>query len=187
MAPTPTDGVDAAVGCDILCPAPPTWPVFVSRVAPSTPGECRPQRTGSLVAVRLAPLYTCTFAPTDAWHVEGQGFLLLEGRVEGRVAGRLRAANFPRERPDRTTVPDFRGVIETDDGATVLFTWQGYGRVAEDGSRRLVGSMTHLADDERYRWLNDAVCVLAGEVRPREDGHFDVVLEVCELAWEPPA
>jgi hypothetical protein len=36
------------------------------------------------------------------------------------------------------------------------------------------------SEDERYRRLNDAVCAVAGEVRPSE-----VVVEVAELVWEP--
>ncbi len=40
--------------------------------------------------------------------------------------------------------------------------------------------------DERCRWLNDAVCTLTGEVRPRSDGSgSDVGYDVAELAWEP--
>jgi hypothetical protein len=27
-----------------------------------------------------------------------------------------------------------------------------------------------MSGDERYRWLNDVVCTLTGEVRPRSDG-----------------
>lgn len=142
--------------------------------------------------MRLEPLYRCTFAPTGSWHVElagaggaeEQGFLLVEGRAEGRLTGHLRAANYPRQRPDGTLTPNFRGVLETDDGATVLFEWRGYG-VAAEGSRRLLGSITHLSDDSRYRRLNDVMCVLAGEVRPGGGGAFDVVLEVSELVWEP--
>jgi hypothetical protein len=45
--------------------------------------------------------------------------------------------------------------------------------------------MTHVTDDERYRWLNDTVCMVAGEIRRRPAGGFDVVLEVAELIWEP--
>jgi hypothetical protein len=136
--------------------------------------------------VRLEPLYRCTFTPTERWSIEldgeGQGFLLVEGRSEGRLSARLRAANYPRRRTDGTQTPDFRGVLESDDGATILFAWHGYGRAGS-----LVGSMTHLTDDDRYRWLNDAVCVVAGEVRPRAGDGFDVVLEVSELIWEPVA
>ncbi len=44
--------------------------------------------------------------------------------------------------------------------------------------------MTHVSEDERYRWLNDRICAVGGEVCSHEGG-FDVVLEVAELAWEP--
>ena len=91
--------------------------------------------------MRLEPLYRATFTPTERWSVElagahgveGQGFLLVEGRSEGRLSGRLRAANYPRRRTDGTQTPDFRGVLETDDGATVLFAWHGYGRAVDGG------------------------------------------------------
>ena len=116
---------------------------------------------------------------------EGQSFLIAEGRSEGRLSARYRAANFPRRRVDGALVPDFRGVLEADDGATILFSWQGLLQPGHGGMRRLVGSMTHTTDDGRYRWLNDRVCAVAGEVRPREDGGFEVVLEVSEMVWEP--
>ena len=45
--------------------------------------------------------------------------------------------------------------------------------------------LVHTTDDPRYRWLNDRVCAVEGEVRPRADGSgFDVVLEVSEMVWE---
>jgi hypothetical protein len=143
--------------------------------------------------VRLEPLYRCTFAPTERWSVkldgaggsERQGFLLVEGRADGRLSGRLRAANSPRQRTDGTQTPNFRGVIETDDGPTVYFAWHGYGRAPGDGPSQLLGSITHLSDDARYSWLNQAVCILTGEVRPQGADHFDVILEVAELVWEP--
>ena len=52
--------------------------------------------------------------------------------------------------------------------------------------RQLLGMVQHTSDDERYRWLNDRVCAVEGEVRPRADGDgFDVVLSVSEMVWEP--
>jgi hypothetical protein len=46
--------------------------------------------------------------------------------------------------------------------------------------------VTHVTGNEHYAWLNNALCALAGEVRPREDGSgFDVVFDVSELIWEP--
>jgi hypothetical protein len=144
--------------------------------------------------MRLEPFYRATFTTPESWSVElagpagveGQSFLIAEGRSEGRLSARYRGANAPRRRTDGTLLPDFRGVLETDDGATIIFAWQGYARPAVNGMRELVGSVTHSTDDERYRWLNGVVCALAGEVRPDEDGSgFEVVLDVSELVWEP--
>jgi hypothetical protein len=143
--------------------------------------------------MRLEPFYRVTFTTPESWSVElegdtgteGQNFLIAEGRTEGRLSARYRAANFPRRRTDGALVPEFRGVLETDDGATILFEWHGLARLSAGGMRELLGTITHLSDDERYRWLNDRVCAIAGEVRPREGGGFDVVLDVSEMIWEP--
>lgn len=142
--------------------------------------------------MRLEPLYRASWTTPESWGVqlegaagtEGRMFLIAEGRAEGRLSARFRAANFPRVRTDGTLTPDFRGVLETDDGAAILFALQGYARIGAGGMRELVGSVTHVADDERYRWLNDRLCAIAGEVRPNESG-FEVVVDVSELVWEP--
>lgn len=143
--------------------------------------------------MRLEPLYRSAFTTPESWSVEvagrsgaeSQKFLIAEGRSTGRLSARLRAANFPRQRVDDTLLPDFRGVLETDDGATILFSWSGYARAGNDGMRQLVGCITHVTDDARYAWLNTAYCALEGDVRrrPAADG-FDVVLEVSEIVWE---
>ncbi|MGH2595780.1 MAG: DUF3237 family protein [Actinomycetota bacterium] len=143
--------------------------------------------------MRLEPLYRVTFTTPESWSVEfegttgteGQSFLLAEGRSEGRLSARYRAANYPRRRTDGALVPAFRGALETDDGATILFSWDGLARLDPTGMRQLVGSITHVTDDERYTWLNDRVGAVEGEVRPRDGGGFDVVFEVSELVWEP--
>ena len=144
--------------------------------------------------MRLEPLYRATFTTPEKWSVdlagpagtEGQSFLIAEGRCEGRLSGRLRGANYPRRRTDNALVPDFRGVLQTADGAAVLFAWHGYARAGSDGLRELVGSITHVCDDVRYRWLNDVVCALTGEVRPRTAGNGShVAYDVAELVWEP--
>jgi hypothetical protein len=143
--------------------------------------------------MRLELLYTVTFTTPEAWSVEvaadagieGRGFLLAEGRSTGRLSARYRAANFPRKRSDGALVPEFRGVLETDDGAVILFEWQGLSVLSDSGMRQLLGSLLHTTDDPRYRWLNDRICAVEGEVRPRTDGTgFDVVLEVSEMVWE---
>ncbi len=83
--------------------------------------------------MRFEPLYTVTFTTPEDWSVEvvadagieGRSFLLAEGRSTGRLSARYRAANVPRKRADAALVPEFRGVLETDDGATIMFEWQG--------------------------------------------------------------
>lgn len=145
-------------------------------------------------SVRLEPLYRIRFTYSQSWAVglEGsweQHLYFAEGRCEGLIAGRFQGANFPQRRtatgPYR---PDFRAVIETDDGATVFVEWHGYGRSYPAGRRQIVGSVFHLSDDHRYRHLNDVVCVCVGEVRATEDQQVkspDLVIDVAELVWEP--
>ncbi|MEO8475842.1 MAG: DUF3237 family protein [Actinomycetota bacterium] len=143
--------------------------------------------------MRLEPLYRVTFTTPEAWTAElegdtgteGRSFLIAEGRSTGRLSARYRAANFPRRRVDGALVPEFRGVLETDDGAAILFEWVGLAVLTATGMRRLLGSITHTTSDERYRWLNAAVGAVEGEVRPRPEGGFDVVFEVAEMIWEP--
>ena len=68
--------------------------------------------------MRLEPFYRVTFTTPESWNVtregesgaEGQSFLIAEGRAEGRLSARYRAANFPRRRVDGALEPEFRGV-----------------------------------------------------------------------------
>jgi hypothetical protein len=41
-------------------------------------------------------------------------------------------------------VPRFRGVLETDDGAAILFEWQGLAVLTDSGIRRLLGRLVPL-------------------------------------------
>lgn len=64
----------------------------------------------------------------------------------------------------------------------------GYGRAYPPGRRQIVGSVTHISDNDRYRRLNDVVCVCVGEVRAPVDldqKSPDLVIDVAELIWEP--
>jgi hypothetical protein len=144
--------------------------------------------------MKLEPLYRVTFTTPESWSVtregndgtEGQSFLIAEGRAEGRLSARYRGANFPRRRVDGALEPEFRGVLETDDGASILFHWEGLTSLTDTGMRQLIGSMQHVTDDPRYLWLNDRVCAVEGEVRPRDGGSgFDVVLDVWSMTWQP--
>jgi hypothetical protein len=144
--------------------------------------------------MRLEPLYRVRFTYPEGWAVELEGgweqhLFLAEGRCEGAISGRFRGANFPQRRtPDGPFCPDFRAVIETDDGATVFVEVRGYGRAYPPGRRQIVASATHLSDDDRYRRVNDVVCVCVGEVRTPADPDqpsSDLVMDVAELIWEP--
>ena len=116
---------------------------------------------------------------------EGAHLYIAEGRAEGAVEGRFRGLNHPRRRGDGTFEPDFQGVVETGDGAVLLVDIRGYGRAYPLGRRQIVVAITHLSDDERYRRLNDVVCVGVGEVRSQADGDTELVIDVAELVWEP--
>jgi uncharacterized protein DUF3237 len=143
--------------------------------------------------MQLEDLYRVTFTTPESWSVtrsgadgtEGQSFLIAEGRATGRLSARYRAANYPLRRVDGALEPSFRGALETDDGATILFRWEGLAALTDSGMRQLLGTIQHVSDDERYSWLNDRVCAIEGEVRPRTAGGFDVVLAVRLMVWEP--
>ena len=170
--------------------------------------------------MRLKPLYTVRFfypkdykveikSPGDASAGREQElFFFAEGICEGTISGKFRGANHPRRRADNTAVMSLQGFIETDDGALIITDYQGYGRSFQrsqelygdpvnpkTGSRRqVVGTARHYADADEYRWLNDAICTIAGEVRspadvPREkikQADVKLVFSVAELVWEAP-
>jgi hypothetical protein len=151
--------------------------------------------------MRLEPLYSVRFIYPRGWEVilsgsegrEEQHFYFAEGTVEGAIRGQFRAANYPRRRPDRTFEMDMRGFIETADGAVIMLEYKGYGRAYPPGRRQVVGTATHLSGHEAYRRLNDAICVIGGEVRvpdplpvPLEQKDVTLVFEVSELIWESP-
>jgi hypothetical protein len=144
--------------------------------------------------MRLEHLYRIRFSYPEGWAVELEGgweqhLYLADGHCEGEISGRFRGANFPRRRTAAGPFcPDLRAVIETDDGATVMFECHGYGRSYPAGRRQIVGTVLHLSDADRYRRLNDVVCVCVGEVRAAEDTDHRspaLVMDVAELVWEP--
>jgi hypothetical protein len=68
----------------------------------------------------------------------------------------------------------------------VFFDYRGYGRSYPEGRRQIVASATHLANDERYHWLNDVVCAVTGEVQMSDEPDATrLVIDVAELVWEP--
>src|SRR5579862_1580497 len=139
--------------------------------------------------MRLEPLYTLRFHYPEGWAVELTGpsgkeehhFYPADGRCEGRITGTFRGANHPRRRADDTFAMDLRGSLQTDDGATIMVEYQGYGRSRARSDelyaaaglagpttrfrRQVVGFARHLASSPDYARWNDAVCALTGEVR----------------------
>lgn len=121
--------------------------------------------------MRLEPL--CEFTgryTTQLWLVrpyggeEGVGYGEGEGTLTGRITGRARWSNHPQKRGDAVFLPDVHGVIETDDGAVLLFSFQG--RTPETGEEEGQQLMraTFEAEDDRYTWLNTAFAVAEGRV-----------------------
>ena len=144
--------------------------------------------------MRLEPLYRVRFTYPESWMVSLEGgweqhLFLAEGRCEGSISGHFRGANYPQRRTaEGPFLPDFRAVIEATDGAIIMFGLQGYGRAYPTGRRQIVGSVSHLSDNDRYRRLNDVMCVCVGEVRAPKDPDqesSDLVIDVAELVWEP--
>jgi hypothetical protein len=87
--------------------------------------------------VRLEPLYRVEFSYPEHYNIEGPdvgGVFLAEGRCEGFLSGRFRGLNHPRLRPDDVYLPNFQGVIESDDGARIAFDYRGYGRARDYGT-----------------------------------------------------
>jgi hypothetical protein len=143
--------------------------------------------------MKMRHLYRASFQYDEAYSVDLAGigaesryFFLFDGRCEGEITGKYRGANAPLRRTDGTFQPDLRGVIETDDGATLLFDIVGYGRAYPVGRRQIVASARHYTDAAAYSWLNDAVCAVNGEVRTLPgDAGAEIVIDVLELQWQP--
>ena len=153
--------------------------------------------------MRLEPLCRVTFRYPDGGKgtllegeagSEGHYFFVAEGTVEGRISGTMQGANHPRSRVDRNALPNIQGAITTEDGAVIVFDYRGFARPYPPGRRQIVVAGTHVSGDERYRWLNDVVCVGTGEIRPRDasggarnvvGGQIDFVIDLAELVWEP--
>lgn len=100
---------------------------------------------------------------------EGSGYGEGDGVVTGdKIAGQVSWVNHPRRRSDGRMLPDAGGIVRTDDGAKVMFRMQGRTvfRANEKGEPKggqLLWILFESADD-RYLWLNDALCVIEGVI-----------------------
>ncbi len=94
----------------------------------------------------------------------GKAYGHLEGRVTGdRLSGEVHLTNIGDRRPDGVTVPRLRGVLTTDDGASVWIESDGFATLREsDGARIVVSSIRFTTADPRYRWLTTVLGVVEG-------------------------
>jgi hypothetical protein len=101
---------------------------------------------------------------------EGAGYGHGEGVVKGeRLRGSVQWFNHPRRRSDGTMLPDIQGVLMTEDSAAILFSLRGrtvWNQTAEGPIGDQLLRVIFETEDARYRWLNDAFCVLEGKVLP---------------------
>src|SRR5713101_209442 len=80
--------------------------------------------------------------------------------------------NHPAGRADGTMLPCARGVITTPEGAQVMFDLSGRTVFVGEGTatvgRQLLMTLFE-SEHERYRWLNNTVCLTEGRIEPLPD------------------
>jgi len=85
-------------------------------------------------------------------------------RLRGKVA-HAAAGDWLTVRKDGSFRLDVRLVLETDDGATILMTYNGVGAFADDVATLRTAPMFETGD-ERYTWLNGVQAVGLGTTGP---------------------
>lgn len=148
------------------------------------PGRIEPTRP-------LDVLYRVTYTMPESWAAgigdpatgESRHLLIGEGRCEGRISGRVRLVNHPHRRSDGLLEPEFHGVVETDDGAVVLFRFAGLGEVLPDRVLRIMGLVVHESSDERYGWVRWAPALVGGSV-PLDHPPYTITVASAEGLWE---
>jgi hypothetical protein len=143
--------------------------------------------------VELEVLYRVTYTLPEHWAApisveqdapgESRHLLVGEGRCEGVLSGRVRPMNHPHRRSDGLLEPDFRGVVEADDGAVVLFRFTGLAEVLPGRILRVMGLALHETGEERYRWLTRVPALVTGNV-PLDEPPFTVTVRSAAPVWE---
>jgi hypothetical protein len=113
---------------------------------------------------------------------EARHLLAGEGRCEGQVKGRARVTNHPRRRTDGLLEADFRGAIDTNDGAVILFRYTGLAQVLPGRILRVMGLALHDSDDIRYRWMTTTSMLVAGNV-PLDEPPAELTVLSAERVW----
>ena len=116
------------------------------------------------LAYRSESLYQGKFVVARPYNSqEAEAYGEGDGWVKGeRLKGTARWVNHPHCRSDGVWLPNLHGVIQTEDGAGVLFSLRGRTKFMADGKGNQLLTVIFETEDERYQWLNDSICVLEG-------------------------
>jgi hypothetical protein len=112
--------------------------------------------------------------PTHGEDGDWTAYVLGDGAVSGeRLSGDLRWTNHPRRRADGTWLPSFEGVLTTNDGAEILFAFDGYNQGVTDPfeyeHRAGLGALRLASANPAYQWVNQVFAVIEADVRPSAD------------------
>ncbi len=86
-----------------------------------------------------------------------------DGWVKGRLKGTARWVNHPHCRTDGIWLPNLHGVIQTEEGASILFSLHGRTKFMAGEGHQLLTALFE-TENERYQWLNNSICVLEGVI-----------------------
>ena len=105
-----------------------------------------------------------TSLETLDYGVGGQVYGTMEGSLRGeRLSGSLRLTNLAPRRPDDVNLPTLRGILTTEDDATIWVELDGIATLREaDQARVFVTAFRFRTGDERYAWTNTTLAVLEG-------------------------
>jgi hypothetical protein len=125
--------------------------------------------------MRLNKLCSMDLSYTGGFHLvqpydgeSGVGWGVGTGTVSGdRLRGKAQWSNHPARRGDGAMLPAVRGLVETDDGAEVVFDLTGrtvwVDRDGVSSGRQLLLCLFESAD-AAYLWLNTSVCIVEGAI-----------------------
>lgn len=136
----------------------------------------------------LEPLYRLQLSYVRAWSVHlggvhggaGASYSVAHGTCHGHINGEFGGENRPQHGEDGSTIPDFSGVIVTEDGATITVETEAYRHTYLVDRRRMLVAVRHTTDDAHYARLNEANCIGIGEVTVGKTGRIDITLDVAE-------
>ena len=88
----------------------------------------------------------------------------MDGTLRGEgLSGALRLTNLAARRPDNVNLPTLRGVLRTNDGATIWVELDGIATLREEDKARVFVTTFRLrTGDAAYSWVNTTLAVLEG-------------------------